>query len=846
MAAVVAEQRRSFAQARHVWRKPWLREAGLLAILPLLVSCVMLWPALLGGRVLASTDLVANESLIGNIPPGVPPPISVNPMLNDPVDQFIPWRLYARSELRAGRFPLWNPYNGLGTHFHANYQSAVLSPFNILWLALPAVWGLGAIFALQWTIMGLGMALLLRRLGLSMPAAMFGSVAGQLMGPMTAWLQCSIGDALVWLPWLLLSVLAWIDTRNFVWPAALSLFVGAELLAGHVETAFYVVAFAAVFGLAALGASDLPFRTKLGMTGSLVVAGVLGIGIAAAQYMPFFGVLTSSRQWVVRSTQDVSAVAAPLSAALTLLSPNGFGWADAYHGPLNWIEASGYVGTLTVLLAGWGVGMWLLSFRRGAPAGSTGRRVLLALSPRKPVFWLLAIAVSASVAYGIPPLSLLRLLPGFNSSINYRLISLVDTGLVVLAVMGLQRLLDWRGKMSPRLWPVVLAPLIAGGLFFLLDGWRIWTVNSQDVPAYTHSWQMWAGALFCAGAVLMLLRLAGLLKPTAFIVLAVGLLAMDMMRADWNFNATSPLATFYPTNSLTDFLASRGRTERVAVEGFYAESNRLMPYRVPDYRNYDPTEDNRYIIFTRIMSPGTYTLGIPDYSIHALLDKPRPTLMSLVGIKWLVTTSNIDPNIWQPQPERGAIYKRQMIRNDFVVWENRYAKPYAYLASRIKLVPGESAARQSMKDLTLESINEVTVETGPGSSFPQDVASASNNQPLTEDEVESMQVVANIPGTINIETNLEKSRFLVINEAWSAGWQATIDGQPATLYRASYLAQGLVVPQGPHKVLLSYDPPEFKVGLGISGVSLLGWTGLLVFAVRRRRKQAASVADAGV
>lgn len=844
MAAVVAEERRSFAQTRHARRKPWLREAGLLAILPVLVSCVMLWPALLGMGVLASTDLVANESLIGNIPPGVPPPISVNPMINDPVDQFIPWRLYARSELRAGRFPLWNPYNGLGTHFHANYQSAVLSPFNVLWLALPAAWGLGAIFALKWAVMGLGMALLLRRLGLSMPASVFGSVAGQLMGPMTAWLQWQHTEALTWLPWLMLAVLAWLDTRNPMWLAALSLLSAAELLAGHIETAFYSFALTSIFGLAALGASRLPTKEKVGMLGGLLGAGVLGAGVAAAQFMPLLAVLTSTWQWVARSRQDVSAVAAPPSAALTLLSPNGSGWADAYHGPINWVEACGYVGALTLLLALWGTGVWLLSLRREqASQEPIVQRALQALSPRKPLFWLLVTAVSASMTYGIPPLSLLRALPGFSSSLNYRLISLADIGLVVLGAMGLQRLLDWRGKLSPKLWPAVLVPLLAAGIFFLLDGWRIWTVQSQDVPAYIHAWQMWAGALFCTGALLILLRLAGLLAPRSLAVLAIGLLLLDMMRADWNFNAASPLSTFYPTNELTDFLASRGRTERVAIEGFYAESNRLMPYRVPDYRYYDPAEDNRYVIFTHIMSPGTYTSPIPDSSIHALLDKPSATLMSLVGIKWLVTTSNVDPKAWQPQPARGVIYKPWMVRNDFVVWENRYAKPYAYLASRIKLVSGESAARQSMKDLTLESINEVTVETGPGGTFPEEAASASNNQPLTKDEVGSVQVVANIPGTIKIETNLEKSRFLVINEAWSSGWRATIDSQPATLYRASYLAQGLVVPQGQHRVMLNYDPSEFKVGLGISGISLLGWTGLLVFAVRRRRKQAV---DAGV
>ncbi len=837
MAVAAVGQEYGVAARWRVWRRRDVREAGLLAILPVFVSCVMLWPALLGRGVLASTDLVAHESIFGEIPPGVPPPISANPMLNDPVDQFIPWRLYARSELRAGRFPLWNPYNGLGTHFHANYQSAVLSPFNILWLALPPIWGLGAIIALKWAVMGLGLALLLRRLGLSMPAAMFGSVAGQLMGPMVGWLQWPHTEALAWLPWMMLAALAWIDTRNPLWLVALSAIAGAELLAGHVETAFYSFVLMGAFDLAALGASLLPIKAKLSILGGLIGAGVLGAGIAASQFLPLFGILTSSWQWVERGNQDINTIPAPPLAALTLLSPNGFGWADAYHGPSNWLEACGYVGALTLLLAGWGVGTWLLSLRREKGSStSMGNRALMSLSPRKPLFWLLVVAVAASMTYGIPPLSLLRSLPGFNSSLNYRLISLVDVALVILGAMGLQWLLEWRGALTSKLWLAVLALLGAGGLLFLANGWRIWTVNSQDVAAYIRAWQMWAVALFCAGALLILLRLTGLLQPRSLAVLATGLLLLDMMRAGWNFNVTSSLDTFYPGNELTDFLALRGRTERVAIDGPYGETNRLMPYRVPDYRYYDPTEDNRYITFTHIMSPGTYTSPIPDYSIHAILDEPSATLMSLVGIKWLVTTANLNPNTWQPVPARGGIYRPWMNHNSFVVWENRYTKPYAYLASRIKLVTDEGTARQSMKDLTLEGINEVTVETGQRESFPQDVASASNNQPLTKSETESVQVQANIPGTIKIEVNTEKPRFLVVNEAWSSGWQATVDGHPTTLYRASYIAQGLAVPQGLHDVVLNYDPPVFKVGLAISGLSLLGWIGLLIFALHRTRK----------
>jgi hypothetical protein len=350
-----------------------------------------------------------------------------------------------------------------------------------------------------------------------------------------------------------------------------------------------------------------------------------------------------------------------------------------------------------------------------------------------------------------------------------------------------------------------------------------------------QAWKMWAGVLFCLGAALILARLAGLLGVRAFAVLAIGLLLVDLGRANWNFNVTSPVSTFYPSNEMTDFLAGRGITERVAIDAAWGESNRLMAYRIPDVRYYDPAVDNRYRVFMRLMSPRTFTSQYPDYPIHLFLDQPSAPLMSLLGVKWLVTTANFDPNTWQAVPGKGPIYVPWLNHHSFVAWENRYANPYAYLASRIRVVPDERAARQRLQELKLEEVGEVMVEDTAG--LPAEVASASNGQPLAEAEVASVSVVANIPGTIRVRLHADKPRLLVVNESWSSGWRARVDGSDTPIYRANYLAQGVVVPSGEHEVVFTYDPPIFKVGLAVSGLSLLGWLGLLVLGLRQWRRE---------
>ncbi|HEY0072182.1 MAG TPA: hypothetical protein VGE04_19645, partial [Chloroflexia bacterium] len=77
MVAVAERQQAGSGVAVGRWQG--VREVALLAILPLLVSFVMLWPALLGQGVLGSTDLVTNDPFIGDTTPGLPPPLSANP-----------------------------------------------------------------------------------------------------------------------------------------------------------------------------------------------------------------------------------------------------------------------------------------------------------------------------------------------------------------------------------------------------------------------------------------------------------------------------------------------------------------------------------------------------------------------------------------------------------------------------------------------------------------------------------------------------------------------------------------------------------------------------------------------
>jgi hypothetical protein len=80
--------------------------------------------------------------------------------------QFYGWRAYGFGEVRAGRFPLWNPYELLGMPFVAGLQSAMFYPTNWLCAVLPLGRAINLGILLNLFLSGLFTYLWCRRVGL--------------------------------------------------------------------------------------------------------------------------------------------------------------------------------------------------------------------------------------------------------------------------------------------------------------------------------------------------------------------------------------------------------------------------------------------------------------------------------------------------------------------------------------------------------------------------------------------------------------------------------------------------------------------------------------------------------
>ena len=82
--------------------------------------------------------------------------------------------------------------------------------------------------------------------------------------------------------------------------------------------------------------------------------------------------------------------------------------------------------------------------------------------------------------------------------------------------------------------------------------------------------------------------------------------------------------------------------------------------------------------------------------------------------------------------------------------------------------------------------------------------------------------------------------LLVLSEVYYPGWRAYADGEEVPIYRADHVLRAVPLRAGHHRVETVFDPLWPKVGLAVSGVTLLLAVVLIGVAIARREKKRTS------
>ncbi len=346
---------------------------------------------------------------------------------------FYPLHDYAAQRLAEGEFPLWNPHAFLGTPLFANPQTAVLYPFNLLFLltSVPYAYSLNLVLHLA-----LGGCLFFAYCRVSLGVGRIAATLGGLAFSLSGFFAGQAGhlnqvQTAIWLP-LLLLLFDLACRRTGLGYLALAICVLAvQLLAGHPQEAYMsLVAIAIHTVCLAVWNPPLVVARAIGTLTALVV---LGASLAAIQLVPTLSLTALGIRGDGVAYLDAVSVSLPLSLLPRALLPG-------YGAQLPNTELIGYVGAIGLALA-----LMALAFSRN--------RAVLSLT--------LMVALSLFLAIGdsnpLYPI-LFEFVPGFGSfRVPARWLFLYTFAVCGLAALGLDLLRANRTVVVPLVAPPAVA-----------------------------------------------------------------------------------------------------------------------------------------------------------------------------------------------------------------------------------------------------------------------------------------------------------------------------------------------------------------------------------------------------
>lgn len=178
---------------------------------------------------------------------------------------------------------------------------------------------------------------------------------------------------------------------------------------------------------------------------------------------------------------------------------------------------------------------------------------------------------------------------------------------------------------------------------------------------------------------------------------------------------------------------------------------------------------------------------------HIVLPKPAPN-----SFDWRLIASGelVEPCALRGRAPRTAKY---------YLYENPTALPRAFMLGHASLCSPSDNPRQALAELNPR--DRVLVE--------HDVLPSGPRQDFHEAEIKEYSA-----NRVVVHAELDAAGYLVLSDAWYPGWTATVDGQPAPVFRANLNFRAVALSPGTHRVTMQFRPPGFVFGLIATCITL--------------------------
>jgi hypothetical protein len=677
---------------------------------------------------------------------------------------FYPLRLFWARELRAGRWPGWNPYVYEGVA-----ALPVLYPPDLLHVFWPSPAFVSWLLTLHFPLAALGAWALARELGLGRAGAFVAGAVFSLSGLCLSSLNLYVFlQALALAPWLVLVLRRAVDRGGRWIPAAAAVFAAA-LSTLAVEFVVQAVVLGVVLGLA------ISLRARA--AARLAVALALGVGLAAVPVLVTAGILRESVRGAGFAPEVALGNAVHPAVLLQVVVPDLFGslaapveawWGGRFFSKGFPYLLSLYLGPLTLALAA-----------AGAAGSNLPRRhtaVLLGAGALGLWYALGAPAGLAAVVAWLPGTSWFR----FPS----KAMLLPVLAVAVLAGAGADNLARDRGWRRFA-WvcavvaaiPLTLAALVA----FSGPAIAVWAAVPEALSAAVRRTvavqAVQATALALAGALVAVFVRRERLRPRPAVALLAAMLVADLSRAGAGLNPQAPPAIFAP---LPEMEAQR----LDALAGARVFSLGL---------DESPT-------FRRFLGSGAPGRGLWSFFLSRQMLVPYASVLDRVETahgkdltSFVPRGPEMQPGELDPARVGGILGRLRAAAVSRVLSLDPLAHPDLHLLARVPAGPPQMWIH----------VFEL------GGPAPRISFGAGTVRALRLDAAEQ-----------EYDVEAERGGTLLVREGFARGWRAWVDGVPAPVQLAEGRYRALALGAGRHRVRFAYVPPGLHAGLAVMAVSL--------------------------
>jgi len=808
-------------------------------LLPIFFICILtiifFHPVIFQGKTFYAFDILHKYLPWSSIMPNIRPH---NPLINDPVNAFYPYKHSFKHSISTGSFPLWNNNNFCGVPFVATAISPATNPLIcLLTIILPLTWSHDLILWIHLFGSGLFMFLYLRTMGLARLPGLLGSVAWMFNGYVMVWfefehipiLACSLPAALYFIE-------RWLNTRAKLHCLGFFLTIGIAINTGYAHGVIYQLIFIGTY---------LPYRILQSRKENghfLVISRKHWLFIALSTLLAIYmsaNVLVSHLTLLGETQREGFSFSQlyqqtgqlPGKYLVTLLFPDFFRspTADLACIPRpappqpynNSAELCIYPGVLSLFLA---LCCLPFFFKRKHTAFYT----ITSLTT-------LLMAMGSIIYY---PLA--TFLPGLNLSTPTRVLYIFGFSISVMAAIGgdiIITLENNKNKMIVFIQWVLLVSAAMTIYFWLQTQAGIhWAVKTSKCAGWNHlpmvlkqhfslSSTVMLKPLVLVMASFLLLSLTlfikGIRVKSFFLFIGIIILSYDLISYGSSYNTVCSRHLAYIETGAIRFLKKAPPMLRVAAFGNFLH-NTFSPFNIHDIGGYASFYPKRYGEFLHLSQHGLHT-QLPDRFKRATeLNKFGSPLLDLINLKYII----VPPAILLKLPMLDLVYDKEV-----KIYKNNSAFPRFFCVPEFQFCESREKAYQALSAYTHPDFRKkVILEDLPQKEYIED--HDSNQMKIDA----AIRVISYAPNRIELSVNSNRKGFLVIGDNYHPDWQATIEGKRVPVFRANYIMRTIPIKAGYSKVVLTFRPYGLITSMVLTAVGwLIMFTLICIYSFRYKQ-----------